>query len=119
MPELLTPSAAAAHLNVSIHTLQNWRCARTGPAFIRRGRKVWYRMADIARWLEGGYVSTEHTRAMAVSVQGQGATARRSHDRLGGYRTKSQARRESRTEAPRGDHGGPAGGAATTSEIVQ
>ena len=38
----LDPEAAAAYLSLSARTLENWRAAGVGPAFVRIGRRVRY-----------------------------------------------------------------------------
>ena len=54
--EYLTPQQAADLLNVSTHTLNNWRVQRQGPPFKKLGRsknaKVLYTRQDIERWVE-------------------------------------------------------------------
>lgn len=41
-PEYLTPKDAAAHVGVSVRTLENLRRAGKGPEFVRFGRAVRY-----------------------------------------------------------------------------
>src|SRR5262245_5060523 len=47
MTALLTPDEAAAVLRVSARTLDDWRQAGGGPAFVRVGRLVRYRVEDV------------------------------------------------------------------------
>lgn len=49
----LTPDQLAAYLDgaVTIGTLRNWRSDGRGPAFIRIGRDVRYRIDDVDAWL--------------------------------------------------------------------
>lgn len=54
---LLTEAQAADHLNLSVRTLQAWRSRGFGPPFIRAGRAVRYRRADLDRWIEANSVS--------------------------------------------------------------
>ena len=49
---ILTTAQAAAYLQVRPQTLANMRCDSTGPKFLRRGRIVRYRLAELDRWLE-------------------------------------------------------------------
>jgi hypothetical protein len=35
---------------VSARTLANWRCRGAGPAYVKVGSRVFYRMADIFRY---------------------------------------------------------------------
>jgi excisionase family DNA binding protein len=51
--ELLDEQAAAAFLDVSPGTLSVWRSTgRYALPFVKVGRKVRYRRADLAEWLE-------------------------------------------------------------------
>ena len=49
---LLTEPETARALHVSERTLQRWRGSGEGPAFVRAGRRVLYRPADIEAFLE-------------------------------------------------------------------
>ena len=56
-PKLLKACDAAAYLAVSVATLRSWRLTRrrgstTGPVFIRFGRAIRYRVADLDAWVE-------------------------------------------------------------------
>lgn len=53
---LLSEPQAAKILNVSIRTLQAWRCADKGPAFIRVGRAIRYRRSDLELYLQASTV---------------------------------------------------------------
>jgi excisionase family DNA binding protein len=49
---LLTPDDAAAYLGaLPVRTLERWRYAGTGPAFVRVGKHVRYRLADLDAWI--------------------------------------------------------------------
>lgn len=48
---LNTPEAAEA-LRLGVATLHRWRKTGKGPAYIEMGRKVYYRRADLERWLD-------------------------------------------------------------------
>lgn len=48
---LLTSREAADFLRHNERTLIRWRVLRTGPAFVRCGRKVLYRRCDLESWL--------------------------------------------------------------------
>lgn len=50
MSEWLKPKAVAEELDVSERTLADWRYEGRGPAYIREGRVVRYRRADLERW---------------------------------------------------------------------
>jgi hypothetical protein len=54
---LLDEREAADYLRASPHTLRGWRCKGGGPRFVKVGRKVVYRVADLDAWM------TERTRA--------------------------------------------------------
>lgn len=49
--DLIDESALAARLGVSRSTLQSWRYAGRGPRFIKLGRLVRYRTADVDAYL--------------------------------------------------------------------
>ena len=44
-----TPEAAS-FLGVKTNTVKNWRKKRQGPPFIKAGRRVVYRLEDLAEW---------------------------------------------------------------------
>lgn len=44
--------SAGAHIGVTSGTLAKWRCAGTGPAFIRIGGRILYKEADLDAYLE-------------------------------------------------------------------
>jgi hypothetical protein len=51
--ELLTPREAAKALKTSSGVLAIWRHKRTKPlAFVRKGRKIYYRPEDIQKYIE-------------------------------------------------------------------
>lgn len=51
--ELLNEIQAAELLgNMSPRTLQNWRCAKEGPPYLKVGGKVLYRRSSLQAWLE-------------------------------------------------------------------
>ena len=50
---LLQPSDVAELLGVPVSTLANWRCAGHGPPYVRIGRHVRYRRADVEHWVGG------------------------------------------------------------------
>lgn len=56
MGELLTSDQAAERLHVQAATLRSWRHRGTGPAYVKVGRKVFYRPADLEAFLEAGLV---------------------------------------------------------------
>jgi hypothetical protein len=51
MPRLMTQAEVARFLHVSVSTVRVWRCRLQGPVFIRVGRHVRYREADLHAWV--------------------------------------------------------------------
>ncbi|MGZ3141909.1 helix-turn-helix transcriptional regulator [Lentzea chajnantorensis] len=49
--DLLTTAEVAAHVRVPEKTVVGWRSKGTGPAFVRYGRHVRYRWADVLQWV--------------------------------------------------------------------
>ena len=50
---LLTPEQAAAHLDVEVQTLAQWRSSgRHSLPYLKIGRNVRYRKSDLDAWLE-------------------------------------------------------------------
>lgn len=49
---LLTPDEVAELLGIPTGTLANWRYQRLGPTYLRVGRHVRYRRADVETWLD-------------------------------------------------------------------
>jgi len=49
--DLMTEAAYAELTGRNIRSVQRERALRTGPAFIRIGRKIYYRKAAIEAWL--------------------------------------------------------------------
>lgn len=62
LPELIDERGAAKALAVATRTLQWWRTSGTGPRFVKIGRAVRYRKADLVNWIEAG--TRENTLAM-------------------------------------------------------
>ena len=48
---LLTPDELSLTLEVSINTLQTWRCEGRGPRYIKLGKQVFYRFAELQDWV--------------------------------------------------------------------
>ena len=49
---LLNTAEAAEVLRLGVATLHRWRKSGKGPPYIEMGRKVYYRRADLDRWIE-------------------------------------------------------------------
>lgn len=54
----LTPVDIAERYGVPIATVYQWRTKNYGPAGIRIGRHVRYKLADVERWERDQFVST-------------------------------------------------------------
>ncbi len=52
LADLMTPIDVSLYLGVPLGTLANWRYLGRGPAFLRVGRHVRYRAADVTAWVE-------------------------------------------------------------------
>ncbi|WP_328600465.1 helix-turn-helix transcriptional regulator [Mesorhizobium xinjiangense] len=50
---LLTPADAADAMNISIPTLARWRSEGAGPAYVKLGGRVLYKVGDIEDFIEG------------------------------------------------------------------
>ena len=48
----LTTEQAAEYLQLQRNTLEAWRCRGGGPRFLKLGRSVRYRQADLDEWIE-------------------------------------------------------------------
>jgi predicted site-specific integrase-resolvase len=55
---LLTPAETAARLRASLPTLARWRCDGSGPKYLKRGGRVFYRENDLAAY-EGDNLRTK------------------------------------------------------------
>lgn len=55
-----TPDAAA-YLNLSVSTLEVWRCLGKGPRYCKIGRRVIYRREDLDAFLASRIVETRDT----------------------------------------------------------
>jgi hypothetical protein len=49
--ELISANEAAQLLHLEPSTLADWRCDDKGPAYIRLGKRIFYRRADISTWI--------------------------------------------------------------------
>lgn len=58
---LLTPNDLAALVGVDERTLAAWRARNCGPDFVKLGRPVFYRQADVERWIELNTQPTDRT----------------------------------------------------------
>ena len=51
---------AASMLGVAVQTLRNWRHTRKGPAYIKLGRAVRYRLDDLVEYLDQRRIDPSH-----------------------------------------------------------
>ena len=51
--EYMNTDEAAKYLKLKPSTLNCWRSRREGPAFVKAGGKVVYRLADLEVWADG------------------------------------------------------------------
>jgi excisionase family DNA binding protein len=58
MPTLLSQRQAAEYLCLSERTLERWRVQGSGPRFVRCGRCVRYREADLEAWIAARVVAS-------------------------------------------------------------
>jgi excisionase family DNA binding protein len=65
MDTLLTQDEAARRLGMSVRSLERHRVAGTGPRFVKLGRLVRYREADLREWIEAGLRSSTSDRGAA------------------------------------------------------
>ena len=56
---LLAPSDLAALIGIDERTLAVWRVQRRGPDFVKLGRAVFYRHADIDAWIDLNKTQTD------------------------------------------------------------
>jgi len=52
MQPLLTRRQASEMLALSERTVERLRCSSLGPKFVRCGRSIRYRVADLEEWIE-------------------------------------------------------------------
>lgn len=55
---LYAPPTVAEHLGLSVQALALMRHEGTGPAYVKLGRRVRYRMSDVEAWLDANTVTT-------------------------------------------------------------
>ncbi len=58
---LLSPADLSALIGVDERTLAVWRVGRRGPDFVKLGRAVFYRRADVNAWIELNISATDGT----------------------------------------------------------
>lgn len=62
MNDYLSSADTAKRLGITAATLAGWRCHGKGPRYHKIGRGVFYKPADVEKWLEGCAVdpATKH-----------------------------------------------------------
>lgn len=50
--DLLTEEELAAALDIEVSTLVSWRSEKSGPAYVKLGKSVFYRRSHIDQWAE-------------------------------------------------------------------
>ena len=50
--ELWSQHKVSGELGVTVRTLENWRAMRTGPAFVKLGHHVYYKVTAIEKWID-------------------------------------------------------------------
>lgn len=55
--EVLDPQETSNYVKVPLRTLDAWRYRGTGPAYLKVGRHVRYRRADLDAWLDAQRVT--------------------------------------------------------------
>lgn len=77
VPELMTAQQVARLLGVSTETLRKWRAKRKCLPYVRVGRHIRYRAADVGAFVERGTVMPAWP-SMAFSTPSVAATSRSS-----------------------------------------
>lgn len=48
---LMTPDELAVTIKVQKSTLATWRYKKTGPVYVKLGKQIFYRRADVDTWI--------------------------------------------------------------------
>lgn len=57
----LTPQQVAQVYGFPVQTLANWRWLGEGPSYIKIGKKIFYRIEDMDRYLNDHLITTRDT----------------------------------------------------------
>jgi hypothetical protein len=68
MDRLFSQNEAAALLHLSPRTLQRRRADRSGPPFVRLGRRICYRAADLEMWVAAN-ITTPQPATTALQIR--------------------------------------------------
>ena len=60
MEETLIDKIAAKKIGVAVQTLRNWRHQRRGPAYLKLGRSVRYRLDDLNKFMENNRIDPDN-----------------------------------------------------------
>jgi hypothetical protein len=60
MAEILIEKIAAEKIGVAVQTLRNWRHQRRGPAYLKLGRSVRYRLDDLNKFMENNRIDPDN-----------------------------------------------------------
>jgi excisionase family DNA binding protein len=55
---LMTTEEVADYTRLSVETLRYFRQREEGPAWVKLGRRVFYRRSDVDAWIEASLVTT-------------------------------------------------------------
>src|SRR6266568_676140 len=93
--EWISPEELAHTLGLSPATLADWRCKKTGPAYLKVGRKIWYLKNRVSAWLDGKVQETtdgaaKTLRDVELPIQSVRQRVQR-NNRLGRHKTKRDA----------------------------
>src|SRR5208282_275707 len=92
---LLSPEELGQNLGLSPATLADWRCRKTGPAYLKVGRRIWYPKDRVNGWLETKVQETidgtqKEVRPVELPLQ-SGRKGVQRNDRLGRHHTKRES----------------------------
>ena len=59
--DVLNEKQAAAHIGQQPGTLRQWRSLSKGPAYHKKGRRVFYKKSDLDSWMAAGRTFTAET----------------------------------------------------------
>lgn len=59
--EILDEKQAAEHVGQKPGTLRQWRILAKGPAYHKKGRRVFYKKSDLDAWMAAGRIFTGET----------------------------------------------------------
>lgn len=65
---LITQEELALLLEVSVDTLREWRRLKQGPDFVKTGKNVMYREADIQEWVKRNVVPVVRETCTSITL---------------------------------------------------